>query len=112
MKKASAAFLLFFISTMSAQGQAVSYESGGSLKHICEDDAAFNGGKCVGYITAIADLYRYISSPGTTICIPSETTTDQIVSVVRTHLSEKSDGLDHPAFPVVAAALVDAFPCR
>jgi hypothetical protein len=112
MTKLSAALLLFFIATTPVHGQSNRFESGHSLKDLCDAEGGFSAGKCIGYVTAIADMYRYISSPGATICIPPETTADELVSTVRNHLSENPGDLHLPAFPVVATAFVTGFPCR
>lgn len=75
---------------------------------------AVDGSYCGGYILGVVDSIVGITATErhTTLCIPANADADQLVRVVVKYLADNPANLNEPAGPLVAKAMLDAFPCK
>jgi hypothetical protein len=101
--------------------------TGNELLRICEEEATFNRGACIGYIRGVADgiaqywaFQEYVRSsanPKAVItkapfCMPKGVTVGQIEDVAVAHIRNNPSLRHHQAPALIMGALVEAFPCR
>lgn len=85
-----------------------------AIKYFDSDERSnvFNAGSCWGYIRAANDMYEIMAQDSIrTICIPSETGTQQMIRVVVKYLIDHPERLHNVASLLIYEAFKESFPC-
>ncbi len=78
------------------------FQSGNELHKWC----GAGWGLCLGYVAGAYDALE------TQLCVPGESTLDQVAKVVQKYLAEHPERLHRPGSVLVALAIKDAWPCK
>lgn len=91
---------------------SIFFQTGNTLLSACEDPAPVKQTFCVGYIEAIADIENSGEGvAGSRSCIPPMVTGGQLRDIVIKGLRRMPEIRHNGVSSVVAAVLVDTFPC-
>jgi hypothetical protein len=72
---------------------------------LTEMQTVYDGGACMGFVAGIAMV-------DTSLCLPPELTTDQMLRVVVKYIDERPQSMHHPFAVLVQQALATAWPCK
>ena len=101
---------IFSLSIVDARDLSA-FVSGNALYEYCTSKSPFDNGLCTGYIEGISDALGASAILGSTVCVPSGVTVQQITDIVGRYLQGNPHLRHYAANGLVAAALNDAFPC-
>ena len=107
---------ILFVSPMTHADNPDFYLTGNDLKEYCESPEPQTRVFCIGYIVGVSDGIDWFDGDGDDdpvfpSCPPTDLTMIQMAEVLLKYLEDTPQFLHLPATPLIAGALVKAFPC-
>ncbi len=95
-----------------ASSAEADFVTGKSLLASCTETSFFSDGKCLGYISAIADVMEHQAVNGQRKCASKRVGLERDKAIVIAWLKKHSELGNNSARVIVAQALAEVFPCK